>query len=275
MRALALALLLTGAAPGPSAEPIQPPLTVYAAGSTTGALGAMLQRYTAETGQTVTLRTGPAGLMREKIEQGDPVDLFVSANMAHPQHLTASHRAGPTVVFARNTLCVSALHEVGLTRANLLDRLLDPKVRIGTSTPKADPGGDYAMELFDKAGSVRPGATALLKAKARPVVGGSIEPPRAADAPKTSARDGMLQRHIDVSIGYCSARETTPDTSVDKVALPPALAIRARYGMAILTTSHDAKREAAAGQLAMYLLSPAAQALLVPYGFLPAADTAP
>lgn len=43
-----------------AAEPVQPPLVVYAAGSATGVLNAMLERYKAATGETVTLRTGPA-----------------------------------------------------------------------------------------------------------------------------------------------------------------------------------------------------------------------
>jgi hypothetical protein len=29
-------------------------------------------------------------------------------------------------------------------------RLLDPPVRVATSTPGADPSGDYAWQLFDK-----------------------------------------------------------------------------------------------------------------------------
>ena len=58
---------------------------------------------------------------------------------------------------------------------------------------------------------------------------------------------------------------------MDKVEIPPSLAIHAYYGMAIVTTFHDTRREAAAGQLAMYLLSPDTQRMLLPYGFDPAA----
>lgn len=264
MREIAALALMT-AAPG-AAVTIQPPLSVYAAGSTTGALGAMLRRYTAATGQEVALQTGPAGLMRGRIEAGDRVDLFVSADMAHPQRLGREGKAGATMLFARNRICVTAVPEVGLTPANLLDRLLDPKVRIGTSTPGADPGGDYAQAFFEKAGRVRPGATARLKAKARPVVGGRIGEPVAAGA--GDARATMAARGVDVSIGYCSSRDTVPDASVARVALPPELAIRANYGMAVVTTSNDVSRQTAAGRLARFLLSPPAQAMLPAYGFL-------
>jgi molybdenum ABC transporter molybdate-binding protein len=258
------AVLLAGSAA--SAQTVPGPLVVYSAGSMTGALGAMLKRYTAETGQQTDLHTGPAGLMRERIEAGDAVDLFVSANMAHPQKLTAEGKATTTVVFARNRICVSALPEVGLTSANMLDKLLDPKINIGTSTPKADPGGDYAWELFDKAGTVRPGADAILKAKARQLVGGRIE--TAAPKETGTARDSMVKHGVNVSIGYCSGHETTRDMSVDRVELPENLKIRVDYGMTVLLSRDLARREAAE-RLALFLMSPAAQAMMTPYGFMP------
>ena len=266
-RGLAVALALFSASTIRAAEgQVEPPLMVYAAGSTTGVLSAMLKRYEQETGRKVDLRTGPAGLMRERIEAGDKVDLFVSANMAHPEKLHAEDKGSAVTVFARNRLCVTAQHEVGLTSANLLDKLLDPKVRIGTSTPGADPGGDYAQLFFERADTVRPGATAALKAKARQVVGSQIE---TAPAKPMTGREGMSERGVDVSIGYCSSRTTSADPSVDKVEIPEKLAIHADYGLTILTTSLDDRREAAAGQLAIYLLTPNVQALLPAYGFEP------
>ncbi len=261
MRALlAFAAILITSPVTAADEPIQPPLMVYAVGSTTGVLGAMLARYEKETGRKVDLRTGPAGLMRERIKAGNTVDLFVSANMTHPQTLNAAGKSGAVVLFARNRLCATAQHEVGLTSANLLD----PKVRIGTSTPGADPGGDYAQAFFERADVIRPGATATLKAKARPVVGSRIE---TVPAKAQSARAAMAERGTDVSIGYCSSRAISVDASVDRVEIPENLAVQADYCMTIIATSHDQRREAAAGQLAMYLLSPAAQPLLADYGF--------
>ncbi|TCP30407.1 molybdate ABC transporter substrate-binding protein [Sphingomonas sp. BK235] len=256
------AVLTTGSAP---AEPIRPPLVVYAAGSTTGVLQAMIDRYSERTGQRVTLHTGPAGLMRERIEAGDKVDLFVSANMDHPRRLQAEGLAGPVALFARNSLCVSALPTVGLTQANLLDRLLDPRVRIGTSTPGADPGGDYAHKFFERADAIRPGSTATLKAKAQAVVGSRIEEPAAA--PTGSAADAMIRRNIDTSVGYCSSRVTTPDTSVAKVRVPAALAVPIRYGMTVVSTSKDGRRMGAAKRLASYLRGAEAQALMASFGF--------
>ncbi|MGF7153539.1 molybdate ABC transporter substrate-binding protein [Novosphingobium gossypii] len=265
-RIASLALLaLVGIAPNTAiAETTEPALVVYAAGSATGVLGAMLKRFEVETGQRVDLQTGPAGLMRKRIEAGERADLFVSANMAHPQSLHAQGKASAVAIFARNRLCVYALPAVGMTSANVLDRLLDPKVRIGTSTPGADPGGDYAQEMFGKADHIRPGATSMLKAKAKAVVGATVNP---APSKAATQAEAMLERGTDVSVGYCSSRKTAPDPSVDKVELPPELAVKADYGMVLVTTAHDPAREAAAGKLALYLLSPESQSLLAAYGF--------
>lgn len=261
-----LSLFALTAAAAPPSTPA--PLLIYAAGSSTGALGAMLKRYSAETGQKVELKTGPAGLLREKIEAGDPVDLFVSANMAHPQKLTDAGKATATVIFAHNRVCVTARPDVGLTTANLLAKLLDPKVGIGTSTPNADPGGDYAWALFDKADDVEPGAGAVLKAKAQQLVGGRVDPP--VPAGQNAVKYFMATHRVDVFVGYCSSRDTTRDTTVDKVELPANLAVRVDYGMTVLTRSPDAARREAADRLALWLLSPAAQRMLLPYGFTPA-----
>jgi ABC-type molybdate transport system substrate-binding protein len=176
-------------------------------------------------------------------------------------------------VFARNRLCVSALPSVGLTSENMLSRLLDPKVRIGTSTPKADPGGDYAWALFDRAEAARPGAGAALKAKAQQIVGGKIE--AAVPGPKLSAAQLMIQHHVDLTIGYCSSHDTEPDTSVMKVVVPPMLSVPVDYGMTVLTRSPDPAQREAADRLAIFLMSPEAQRDMIPYGFIPVAAAAP
>ncbi len=70
--------------------------------------------------------------------------LFASANMFHPQARAEAGRSGPVALFARNRLCALAQPEVDVTTDTLLDTLLDQGTRLGTSTPKADPSGDYA-----------------------------------------------------------------------------------------------------------------------------------
>ncbi|MFM0593011.1 molybdate ABC transporter substrate-binding protein [Paraburkholderia dilworthii] len=249
--------------------PAAPTITIYTAGSMSGALGAITRQYTSETGQPVELVGGPAGMLLDKIEHSAKADIFVSANMAHPQQLSAEGKAAPTVVFARNRLCVEARPDVGLTTGNLLDKLLDPNVKIGTSTPKSDPGGDYAWALFAKAGTVRPGATQTLEAKAQQLVGGAVAPQ--VPAGQNPVKYFMTTRRIDVFIGYCSSHEPTPDTTLTQVELPAELAIAADYGMTVIESRQNAATRDAAYRLALYLMSPAAQDVLTRYGFTPVA----
>ncbi|MFM0156977.1 molybdate ABC transporter substrate-binding protein [Paraburkholderia sediminicola] len=249
--------------------PAAPVVTIYAAGSMGGALASIARQYTTESGQKIDLVTGPAGLLLDKIENSAKADIFVSANMAHPQRLTAEGKAAPTVVFARNRVCVQARPDVGLTTDNLLDKLLDPNVKIGTSTPKADPGGDYAWALFAKADSVRPGAKQILETKAQQLVGGPAAPQ--VPAGQNPVKYFMATRRVDVFIGYCSSHETKPDSSLVQVELPANLSISADYGMTVLELPQTATTRNAAYRLALYLMSPEAQDVLTRYGFTPVA----
>lgn len=109
----------------------------------------------------------------------------------------------------------------------------------------------------------------MLKAKAQTLVGGRADPP----VPKgqNAARYFMAQRRVDMFVGYCSSHDTAPDPTVDKVELPQELAIPVDYGMTVLTRSPDAARREAADRLAIWLLTPSVQAMMLPYGFTPSA----
>jgi len=123
-------------------------LVLYGAGSLREVMTQIAADYQATHGLQVRTDFGPSGLMRERIERGEKVDVFASADIGHPLRLQQDGRATVVAMFTRNTLCAVALPRVGLTTANLLDRLLDPGVKLGTSTPKADPAGDYTWAMF-------------------------------------------------------------------------------------------------------------------------------
>jgi len=265
---LALPLIVLGTcawadtpAPAPSAAPIK----VLAAGSLTGAMTALAQLYTQQTGQKIDAQFGPAGLLRERIQNGEQADIFASANMEHPQALADQGWATQPVVMLRNRLCAKALPEYKLTTKNLLDRLLDPKVGLGTSTPKADPGGDYAWQMFAKAEKLRPGAQAILEAKAQQLVGGKDNPPVPAGV--NAMEYAFAQKKVQISLGYCSSRSTSPDPKFSSVPLPAALAITPSYGLSVIT--REQKPHDAAYRFALFLLSPQAQKLIAQYGFTP------
>lgn len=257
----------------PAAADAPRTLTVYAAGSLTGALAEIAKAYTVATGEPVRIVNGPAGVLRERIEKGEPVDVYVSANMAHPTKLAEEGKATSPVVFTRNALCVTTLPGAGYTSANLLDRLMAPGVRIGTSTPGADPGGDYAWAFFARADTVRPGAKAALEARAQKLVGGAVptKVPGGGDAVTY-----FLQHHqVDVFFGYCSSHNATPNPALTKVEVPANLAVPVDYGMSVVLRDTDPSRLASAYRFALFAMTPAAQAQLPRFGFHPVATAQP
>jgi molybdate transport system substrate-binding protein len=164
--------------------------------------------------------------------------------------------------FTGNKLCALAQPEVGLNQANLLDRLLDSAVRVGSSTPKADPSGDYTWMMFERAGKLRPGAFDILSAKALQLVGG----PNSAPVPKDRSAYGkfMQDRVADVFLTYGTnallARRELPKLAV--VRLPDALSVEATYGMVLM---NGAKPQAAG--LRDFLFGDEGQAILASHGF--------
>src|SRR5262245_23853879 len=103
-------------------------------------LGAAFEK---RAGSRVEFVFGPSGVLRERIERGEPVDVFASADMGHPQRLADTGRSYWVVPFAYNRLCALASSKVSVSEATLLDRILDPAVKLGMSTPLSDPSGDY------------------------------------------------------------------------------------------------------------------------------------
>ena len=155
--AVILAMLaMTGSA---AAHTIQ----LFAAGSLKAALTDVAKAYEAASGNKVEARYGPSGLLKNDISKGTKADVFASANMEHPQALHDEKKSGPVSHFARNTLCALVKPGLKVDSANLLDHMLDPAIKLGTSTPKADPSGDYACEVFLKAEEINSVALSILE----------------------------------------------------------------------------------------------------------------
>ena len=238
--------------------------SVFAAGSLRGPLTAIARDFEAGYGHAVKLVFGPSGLLRDRIAGGEPVDVFASANMEHPQSLTARGWSNATVAFARNELCVLAAKHVPITTDNVLDVLLDPRWKLGTSTPKSDPSGDYAWEVFRRAETLRPGAFAALDSRARMLAGGPHSPPTLANF----SLYAMLVSNgdADVFLTYSTnARQAIKEVpSLRLVRLPEDLAVGATYGIAV---RRDAGAQAHA--FADHVLSPAGRDALAWFGFAP------
>jgi ABC-type molybdate transport system substrate-binding protein len=257
MRIAAFLILVLFAMPA-SAEPVR----LAAAGSLRAALAEVAQTFTQGAGGTTVTQTyAPSGLLRQRIAAGEPFEVFASANMEHPEAV-GRERNRPTVLFARNALCAIARKGLEVTPDTLLDRLLDPAIRLGTSTPRADPAGDYAFALFARAEALRPGAKAALEGKALLLTGGpdSARPPAGRDLYAWQ----FDRNAADIFLTYCTnaVLARAADPSLRQVGVPSALSVAADYGMILLSDRPEAT------QFAMFLLSPAAQAILDRHGFV-------
>jgi ABC-type molybdate transport system substrate-binding protein len=140
-------------------------VVLHAAGSLRGALTEVAQGFEKSSGLKVQAKFGASGLLKDEIAAGVKAEVFASANMEHPQALAKANKSGPVVLFARNKLCALVRPGLAVTGDTLLERMLDPRVKLGTSTPKADPSGDYAFEAFRKAEAVQPSSQSALEQK--------------------------------------------------------------------------------------------------------------
>ena len=179
---------------------------------------------------------GPSGLLKDEIAGGAKADVFASANMTHPQALHEAGKSGPVSRFARNNLC--ALVQAGPRRRppKICSRACSiANVKLGTSTPKADPSGDYAFEVFAKAEAIKPGAQAALEKKALKLTGAkdSAAPPAGRIAYGWHVAEGRA----DIFLTYCTnalaAQKQYPGQQM--VELPEALSVGADYGLTVMT----------------------------------------
>jgi len=239
-------------------------LRVLAAGSLREVMGEIGERYKEATATTVTAEFGPSGLLRERIEKGEHADLFASADMGHPLKLLRDDRATRVAMFTRNALCGVAVPKVGLTTANFLDRLLDPAVKLGTSTPKVDPAGDYTWTMFRRADALRPGSYEILSGKAQQIVGGPSN-----NAPvdgQDRAVAALAAGRVHIVIGYCpSARlRLSQMAELQVAAVPGEIAAGPEYGLAVLKGA-----DPRAADLALFMLSSDGQQIFSRFGFDP------
>jgi molybdate transport system substrate-binding protein len=268
MRRLAIVAVMSAVtvmtAPARADEPVR----LHAAGSLRSALTEVTAAFEAATGVTVQAKFGPSGVLKDEIAGGAPAEVFASANMEHPRALADAKRSGPVVLFARNQLCALARPGLEVEPATVLDRMLDTRVKLGTSTPRNDPAGDYAWGIFHKADALKPGAFAALEKKALQLVGG----PDAPTAPPGHSVYGMLlgEGKADIFLTYCTnAIEAVRDNSGMRIVrLPEQLAVAADYGLTVI-----AGASANAYGFAMFILSANGQRTLAAHGF--AAPTLP
>jgi molybdate transport system substrate-binding protein len=240
---------------------------LVAAGSLSLALAQVADAFTAATGVKVTQTYSPSGTLLQEIEAGLRPDVFASADTGNPQTLTQDGLAGPVHIFASNQIVAVIRSGFGqpVSQSNLLSVLLEPSTRIGTSTPVADPLGDYTQQIFEKADAIVPGAAATLEAKRDELVANPSAPTVPAGANSLVYFLDTTQT-VDIFISYATSavQATALDPTLQIVFLPRDLTVPAPFGLTVLNGASSDGR-----QFAQYILSPQGQQILASYGFIP------
>ncbi|PJZ03301.1 molybdenum ABC transporter substrate-binding protein [Pantoea rodasii] len=233
-------------------------LRLLAAGSLRSVWPPLMAAFSAQSGLRTETDFGPAGLLRQRIEQGENCDLFASANLQHPAKLVQQRIAMNMGRFAANALCLTVKRDVVTNSDNWLSLLLRDDLRLATSTPLCDPSGDYTWQLFNNIELAHPGCGEKLKQKARTLVGGPDSLPLPAG--ELAARWLIDHQHTEMFIGYASyAPRLVCHSQLQVFAIPDPFNVQAEYGWATLTP--------AAEPLATFLHSASAQTLLKQHGF--------
>lgn len=128
-------------------------LTVSAAASLTDSLSEIRTLYTGKHANiTIRFNFASSGSLRQQIEQGAPVDLFLSADLANMRILTDKQfvEANEQAVIAKNELVVVVPKDSQTTVAKL-ENLTQPSVKtIAAGDPLTVPAGNYTKEALTK-----------------------------------------------------------------------------------------------------------------------------
>ncbi len=235
---------------------------VYAAGSLKSVFTRLGKVYAEQGGELPRFEFGPSGVLRERIQGGAAADVFASANMSHPQTFVDAGKAAAVVRFARNELCLLARPGLDVTPDNALGTMTRRDVKLGISTPKADPAGDYAVQMFGRADVLKPGVGRALMARALPLTGAadSARPPDGRNVYGWVVDGGQA----DLFVTYCTnarlARREVP--ALQEVPLPASLAVGADYGLVVLSAAGSE-----GARFAAFLQSEPARRVLAEEGF--------
>ncbi|MGH8555887.1 MAG: molybdate ABC transporter substrate-binding protein [Methylococcales bacterium] len=233
-------------------------IKLYAAGSLEAALHEIADAFEKTDASVIVERVfGPSGLLRERIEKGEAASVFATASLKHALLLEDQKRGGPVIRFARNQLCGLLREGLEISSETFLDGLLDPDIRVGTSTPEADPCGDYAWRMFHLADSLRPGAYAALDRKALKLTGGATSEKAPAD--RNPYAWLMELRKADLFLTYRTNAVLAQKelSGLRIVPAPASLAVAADYCVISLNAA-----PIAASRFTSFVLSAQAQSIL-------------
>lgn len=224
-------------------------LTVSAAASLTDALQEIQENYEAKTsGMKLHFNFGASGALQQQIEQGAPVDLFLSAASKNMNALVDKKLIKPDQQkdLLANELIVITATEPSISVQEAKDLLNTDIQKIAIGIPESVPAGKYAQEALTNAGVWDDIQSKLVQAKDVRQVLQYVETGN-ADAGVVYKTDALSTDQVKIAY------------TVD-----PALYTPITYPIGIVQATTHAKE---AEQLYNYLQSKEAMDVFMKYGF--------
>jgi len=232
-------------APTPQAQPVT--LTVAAAASLTDVAKELQTVYsTKHPNLTIAYTLAASGTLQQQIEQGAPVDLFISAGKSQ---MDALEQKGLIVTATRKNVVGNELVLVAGkdSKLNAFDGLKDATVKkIAIGTPESVPAGQYAKDTLTTLGMWDQLQPKLIQAK-----------------DVRSVLNYVETGEVDAGLVYRTDAATSDKVKI--VAAAPAGSSKPIiYPMAIIASS---KHQQEAQQFEDFLTSAEATQLFAKYGF--------
>lgn len=230
-------------------------LTISAAISMRDALTDAGNQFERTTGDRLTYNFLASGPLMKQIEEGAPVDLFVSAAHKQMDELRSLHLIDDLAeaVIARGELVLIVPGDAKDAPSSFAE-LANPKYqRIAIGEPKSVPAGEYAMQTLQSLGLAD-------ELKDRLITGASVRQVLAyVEAGEVSA--GLVYRTDALGSGGQVRIVAVADEASHHPIEYPAAVIKA------------SKEAAEAGRFLDFLLSAEGQEILTKHGFLRASET--
>ncbi|MGA8073204.1 MAG: molybdate ABC transporter substrate-binding protein [Candidatus Acidiferrales bacterium] len=231
----------------------KPELTVSAAISLKDALGEIQVLYRAEHPDTaIHLNLGASGTLQQQVEQGAPVDVFISASSGQ---MDALESEGLLIPETRKNLLRNELVLIVPNGETLVTNFADltrPDVKhIAIGEPQTVPAGKYAQEVLTHLGSYK-------RLKAKLVLAKDVR----------QVLTYVATGNADAGIVYATDARTSSQVKIEAVA-PEGSHSLIVYPAAVLKAS---KNVSGAKSFLDFLFGLKARAVFQKYGFIPAGE---
>ncbi|HVG01382.1 MAG TPA: molybdate ABC transporter substrate-binding protein [Nitrospira sp.] len=225
-------------------------LTIGAPPSLRPALSDILQMFEREYDVAVSVVYTPSKTLRQQIEKGTPIDVFLSAGVEEVEYL---YKKGLTLngrprIYAQTSLVLVMSSKSSATSISFQDALSDRAIRIALGDPQTSSLGEVTARALTKLYPAYKNSSHILYAPHSEDI---------MDLITTGKADvGLIYRVDSISNGQVRISDENPIGTYVPV----------RFGQSVVWTCRDAVRPAA-DQFSDFLMTPRIQMLLAKYGF--------